>query len=130
LQIDADLCNEIDETGHGTHVLGIAGGDGSQTGGSVPAFTYVGMAPKADLVMVKTNFYDSSILDGVKYCFDLATARGENAVVNLSLGTQFGPHDGTSDFESGLAMLTGLGRIITKSAGNDRGSARHAEVFA
>jgi subtilisin family serine protease len=87
------------------------------------------MAPKADLVMVKTNFQTTGVLDGVKYCFDLATARGQSAVVNLSLGSYFGPHDGTSDFEAGLSALTGPGRIVVKSAGNGRGTARHAEAI-
>ena len=82
--------------------MGIAGGDGSQTGGAVPAFTYVGMAPKADLAMVKTDFNTGSIVDGVAYCESLATVRGQPVVVNLSLGSQFGPHDGTSDFETAL----------------------------
>jgi subtilisin family serine protease len=126
--LDDHLAREVDQIGHGTHVLGIAGGDGSQTGGGVPAFTYAGMAPQADLVMVKTDFLTTSIVDGVKYCFDLAGSRGESAVVNLSLGTQYGPHDGTSDFESALSALTGPGRIIVKSAGNDRGVPRHAEI--
>jgi minor extracellular serine protease Vpr len=129
-QIDVGVCLETDLVGHGTHVLGIAGGDGSQTAGSVPAYTYAGVAPKADLVMVKSSFTNSGILDGVKYVFDLATARGQKAVVNLSIGSQFGPHDGTDAFESGLNALTGPGRIIVKSAGNDRGVARHAEALA
>jgi len=129
-EIDAGLCTEADSSGHGTHVMGIAGGDGSQTGGGVPAYTHVGMAPCADLAMVKTNFSTAGILDGVKWIFDLAAARGENAVVNLSLGTQYGPHDGSSEFEQGLAALTGPGRIVVKSAGNDRGAARHAATNA
>ena len=128
--IDGGVARESDDNGHGTHVIGIAGGDGSQTGGAVPAFTYVGMAPVADLVMVKTDLLTSSILDGVAYVFGRATALGQNAVVNLSLGSHFGPHDGTSAFESGLSALTAPGRIIVKSAGNERGVAQHAEVFA
>lgn len=129
-QINAALCTQVDLSGHGTHVMGIAGGDGSGTGGAVPPFTYVGMAPRADLVMVNTNFQTTGILDGVAYIFDHATTLGVPAVVNLSLGSHFGPHDGTSAFEAGLSALTGPGRIIVKSAGNERGQARHAEVFA
>jgi subtilisin family serine protease len=130
-QIDGGACGEVDaSSGHGTHVLGIAAGDGSQTGGAIPEYTYAGMAPKADLVMVKTNFQTTGILDGVSYVFDVATARGQNAVCNLSLGSHFGPHDGTSDFEAGLSALTGPGRVVCKSAGNERGQARHAQVFA
>jgi subtilisin family serine protease len=135
-QLNAGTCAPncpIDEVGHGTHVFGIAAGDGSQTGGPlggpvVPAYTYAGVAPKADLVMVKSDFNDTHVVDGVAYIFAVATARGQSAVVNLSLGSQYGPHDGTSDFEAGLNALTGPGRIIVKSAGNDRGLSRHAQV--
>ena len=129
-QINGGLCTQLDLSGHGTHVMGIAGGDGSGTGGAVPAFTYTGMAPRADLVMVNTNFQTTGILDGVAYVFARATALGVPAVCNLSLGSHFGPHDGTSAFEAGLSALTGPGRIIVKSSGNERGQARHAEVLA
>lgn len=129
-QINGGLCTQTDLSGHGTHVMGIAGGDGSGTGGIVPQFTYVGMAPRADLIMVNTNFQTTGILDGVAYVFNRATSLGVPAVVNLSLGSHFGPKDGTSAFEAGLSALTGPGRIIVKSAGNERGQARHAEVLA
>src|SRR5205085_4270795 len=49
---------------------------------------------------------------------------------NLSLGTQFGSHDGASDFEQGVDALLAPGRIVVKSAGNDRGLPVHAQVFA
>ncbi|MCC6649725.1 MAG: S8 family serine peptidase [Candidatus Eisenbacteria bacterium] len=129
-QLNANTATEVDVNGHGTHVLGTIAGDGSQTGGAIPAFTYTGMAPAADLIMVKTDLTTTHILDGVAYVFGKATALGKNAVVNLSLGSQYGPHDGTSAFESGLTALTGPGRIICVSAGNDGGSSKHAEAFA
>jgi subtilisin family serine protease len=138
-QLTAGTATEIDNDGHGTHVLGIAGGDGSQTGGAIPAHTYTGMAPKSDLIMVKTTFQTADIVDAVAYILDKGTALGKPVVANLSLGSQFGPHDGTSDFEAALSALTGLGRIIIKSGGNDGvhtglttrfTSTRHAEVFA
>jgi subtilisin family serine protease len=128
--INSHVAREIDDDGHGTHVLGIAGGDGSATGGVVPAFTYPGVAPKADLVMVKTDYYDTGIIDGVAYIMDRATALGKHAVVNISLGSLFGPKDGTSPFEAGLNALTGPGRIVVVSAGNEGGEPVHAEVVA
>jgi len=53
-----------------------------------------------------------------------------NAVCNLSIGTQYGPHDGTSPLESALTGLVGPGRLLCVSAGNDRDIAKHAEIFA
>jgi subtilisin family serine protease len=129
-EIDLGLCSETDSLEHGTHSAGIATGDGSQTGGTVPRFTYAGMAPRADLVVVKTDFLAPEVIDAVRYVFARATALGKNAVVNLSLGTQYGSHDGNSEFEQGLNALLGPGRIVVKSAGNDRGKAIHAQVFA
>ncbi|HYJ32658.1 MAG TPA: S8 family serine peptidase [Candidatus Binatia bacterium] len=117
-QINAGTATETDTDGHGTHVLGIAGGNGSGTGNGQPAFTYVGMAPEADLVMVKTTFATSSIIDGVNYVFQRAAALGKQAVVNLSLGTEDGPHDGTYGFDTMVNALTGPGRIVVASAGN------------
>jgi len=131
-QIDGGACTEVDVDldGHGTMVMGIAGGDGSGTGGAIPPFTYVGMAPQARLCLVKGGGGNSAVLDAVKYIFDRATALGLPAVCNLSLGSLSGPRDGTSAFETGLSALSGPGRIIVVSAGNYRGQALHAEVFA
>jgi subtilisin family serine protease len=127
-EIDAGVCTATDGSGHGTGVMGVAAGDGSQYGGGYP-YVHVGMAPKADLAVVKTTLTDTGIIDGVQWIFDLATERGQSAVVNLSAGTQAGPHDGTSQIEGLLSQMSGPGRIVVKSAGNDRGSELHAETY-
>ncbi len=117
-QIDAGQSPETDPNGHGTHVLGTAAGDGSATGNGRPAFTYVGVAPGADLVFVKSTFSTTGIIDGVNWIFQRAAALGKQAVVNLSLGTQDGPHDGTYGFDTFINALTGAGKIVVASAGN------------
>ena len=105
---------EEDLVGHGTHVAGIAAGDGSSSTSG-----YVGMAPASTIVAVKTNFSTSSVIDGVSYIADKANDLGKSGIVtNLSLGTQFGPHDGTSLFESALNQLVTKDHLITVSAGN------------
>jgi subtilisin family serine protease len=112
---DAGLVQEIDTDGHGTHTMGIAAGDGSSS-----AAGFVGVAPGAQIIMVKTSFYTSDILKGVSYIFEQAEERGLPAVVNLSLGGHEGPHDGTSLFEQGLdELLQEPGRAIVVSAGNE-----------
>ncbi|HEY3726036.1 MAG TPA: S8 family serine peptidase [Solirubrobacteraceae bacterium] len=115
-------------SGHGTHVAGIAAGNGSQAGNCSGANTFVGVAPDADLVIVKTTFTDRDNTRGVSYVFAQAQAAGKPAVVNLSLGGQSGPHDGTYEDELALNSLlvdgagAGVpGRAIVVAAGNDGG---------
>lgn len=109
------IVRSSDENGHGTHVASIAAGDGSSS-----SYGFVGVAPEATIVAVKTSFYTADILSGVKYVFERAEAIGLPAVVNLSLGGHDGPHDGTSLFEEGLDELAAdPGRAVVVSAGNE-----------
>lgn len=120
---------------HGTHVTGIAAGDGSVAGQGHPAGTYVGVAPEADIIIVANRSNgpeglgtSANTLDAVNYVYQKARAIDKPAVVNMSLGDNLGPHDGTSLLERGLDNLLGAqGRAFVKSAGN-AGSARvHAQ---
>ncbi len=115
LSTNSQIVNERDESGHGTHVAGIAVGDGSASGG-----IFVGMAPNAEIIFIKTSYFTTDIVEGVRYIFDKAEWLGKPAVVNLSLGGHFGPHDGTSLFEQSLeAFLERPGRALVASAGNE-----------
>ncbi len=106
---------------HGTHVAGIAGG-----GGNLISGLYEGVASECDFVLVSANFDkyegestgDSYIVDAIKYIFDYATKAGKPAVVNISLGTNIGPHDGSALFDQACNKLSGPGRIIVTSGGN------------
>jgi len=120
---------QVDDNGHGTAVAGVLIGNGSQTGCSQPAYRYVGMAPLAQFVEVKTDFSDQGIIDGVSYIFQKAAALGKDAVVNLSLGGHFGPHDGSDVFSSSISSLTGPGKIVVASAGNDQLDSIHGKLI-
>ena len=133
-QIDGLASTAGDTHGHGTHTMGTAAGDGSAVAlGSAPAFTYAGMAPMADIIVVDGSttgsFSRAQMADGVNYIFGQATALGKNAVVNMSIGSQSGPKDGTDAFEQTVDALSGPGRIVVLSAGNDRSQPLHAEWF-
>lgn len=95
---------------HATHVAGIlAGGDMS-----VP---YYGVATGADIVATTSRLYDTGILAGVEDVIARARAQSKPAVVNLSLGSNTGPHDGADLF---CRYLDGCGEeaAILLSAGN------------
>ncbi|HHE47470.1 MAG TPA: hypothetical protein ENL11_00745, partial [Candidatus Acetothermia bacterium] len=96
-QIAARYTESTDTMGHGTHVAGIAAGDGSSSTAG-----YVGVAPEANLIVVKTTFYDTSVIDGIAFVFNRAKELRLPCVVNLSLGGHAGPHDGTSLFEQAI----------------------------
>jgi subtilisin family serine protease len=119
---------------HGTHVAGIAAGDGSAPGMGKPAFSFIGVAPEADLIVVANRSgasvgigTSSNTLDAVNYIFQRAGTMSRPAVVNMSLGDNLGPHDGTSLLERGLDNLLGSpGRAFVKSAGNAGAADIHA----
>ena len=121
--IGADSSELVDALGHGTHVTSIAAGNGGlMKGKSSP---YVGIAPEATLVIANPSsgggFYDADVLNAARFIFDRADALGMPAVINLSVGGDFGPHDGTSALEAGLAAMVGddnPGRAIVVAAGN------------
>jgi len=110
---------------HGTHVTGIAtGADKSNNN------IYYGVAPGADIAMVSYNLNDQttdnvSISDGIKYIYDYATSVNEPCVVNMSLGLQIGPHDGTSAFDQVSDALQGKGRLLVGAAGNEGSDSLH-----
>ncbi|WP_437986074.1 S8 family serine peptidase [Sorangium sp. So ce117] len=113
-----------DIAGHGTHVASIAAGNGGPMVSERPR--YVGVAPAATLIIAAParpgeGFDDPDILKAVQFIFDRAEELNMPAVVNLSVGSDFGPHDGTSPLEAGLAAMVGSahpGRAIVVAAGN------------
>lgn len=120
---------------HGTHVMDIAAGNGNGSG--VP-----GMAPNADLIFVNVthdkdpqkpadivgkSFGDSvTLLEALKYIFD--KAEGQPTVVNVSLGTNGGPHDGTTLVEQGIDALVSAApnRAVVIAASNSYDDGIHA----
>lgn len=109
-----------DKNGHGSHVASIAAGNGGGT-------KYIGMAPNAGLVIARVTRDDSGSIEnddslrGAGFIFDRADAMHLPVAANYSLGTDFGPHDGTSLWEQSLAAFVGPqhpGHILVAAAGN------------
>jgi beta-lactam-binding protein with PASTA domain len=127
----SSACTEVDLEGHGTNVAGIAAGNGS-AGGHGPnqtPYRYMGMAPGAKLVVVKTTFQSQDIVDAVAYIENKATQLGLPVVINMSFGNNLGPHDGTVALDTMVSALAGPGQIIVASMGNDGADALHNDGF-
>ncbi|MEE9393149.1 MAG: S8 family serine peptidase [Planctomycetota bacterium] len=116
---------------HGTHVLDIAAGNGNWTGAP-------GVAPDAELVLVELSAWDYGqadnfgnsrrLAEAVHFVFETAAQQQKSCVVNISLGTHGGPHDGSNLVEQYLDNLLEKhnDRAIAVAAGNSRLHASHA----
>lgn len=113
---------------HGTAVAGCAAG--SLVDGKC------GAAPGSSIIFVSPLDYDAgtrlvadnaAVLDGCAYIFARAQQLGRPCVINVSMGDNQGPHDGTTAGERFLDnLLTTPGRAITLSAGNATNTNAHA----
>lgn len=120
---------------HGTHVMDIAAGNGRGSG--VP-----GVAPNAGLIFVDmagddvpwtgpdtvgASFGDSvQLLEALAFVFH--SAGTTPCSVNVSLGTNGGPHDGTTLVEQGIDRLLtqAPNRAVVIAAGNSFAAGAHA----
>ena len=120
-----------DFSGHGTAVMGIAAGNGWESGGILR-----GVADEASLVVVKLGnpLEDSfprttELIQGIDYCIRLAIARNQPLALNLSFGNSYGSHEGNSLVETYLNQAGGLGRTtICVGMGNEGSSRGHTSV--
>ena len=99
--INNGQCNASDpvnDNGHGTNVAGIAAGNGSSWPTGPLAGRYTGTAPDADMIVVRLNDTASdflqTVVDATNYIFTRATQLGRPCVINTSVGTYYGSHDG------------------------------------
>lgn len=114
--------NQQDVNGHGTHVAGTAASSGEAYEQTSGTDQYKGAAPKADIIAVKAgdrSFSSVNYVNGIAYCQDVAEAAGKPVVVNMSLGGDFGPHDGSAPRARAVGQLSSTsGAATVTSAGN------------
>ncbi|MFP5470281.1 MAG: S8/S53 family peptidase [Bacteroidia bacterium] len=119
VEINAGIStHDLNGTHHGSTVSGAAAGNALASGYNK------GVAPKADIVMVKSDFtlpnWFMTVADAVDYIFGIADAHGKPCVINASVGGYLGSHDGTDAAALMIDQLTAekSGRLFVCAAGN------------
>lgn len=109
-----------DSTGHGTAVAGIAAGEN-------------GVAPNAQMVIVKLgvsriNGFPRTIelMEGLDYLVRKALEWGKPMAINISIGNNYGAHDGSSLLEGFVANIANYWKTtICIGSGNEGNTAGH-----
>lgn len=120
-----------DLSGHGTHVTGIAAGNGRASKGR-----YRGVAYESDLLIVKLARSRSegaaasdtaSLMEGVDFCVRYAIERNQPLVLNFSYGTNEGAHNGKSLLETYLNTVIPMAKCVAcVGMGNEGVGRTHA----
>lgn len=133
--------SERDAVGHGTVTTGLAAGNGLAYGDG----RYGGLAPKADLVIVKLTSegapshgtepsetaFQGCISQALDWLDQKVTALGEPCVALIDSGAQWGPIDGTSAVSRQIDQAFGLdrpGRVYVEASGDEGGLPTHARA--
>lgn len=120
-----------DFSGHGTHIAGICAGNGRASGGRNR-----GAAPESSLLVVKLkNDADSVFTDyanlmmAVDYVIRFASDAALPLSINISYGSNDGPHDGSGLMERYLNNCIFYGKnVVVTAIGNEGISRRHSHV--
>ena len=115
-------CDAALGCGHGTHMASIAAG----TGYGDPSRAFRGVAPDADLLIVRSTLDSANVILAWNWIVAKATELGRPVVVNNSFGADFGPHDGSEPLEQEIGRLSGSGVIFAVAAGNTGNTGTHA----
>lgn len=125
------ICPSIDISGHGTHVAGIAAGNGN---GNEQNTKYRGVAYESTLIIVKLKTSGGAsfptttqIMLAVDFCIRKSIDMNMPIAINLSFGTSNGSHSGTSLIEAYLDYIAGNYRCaVSVGSGNDGAGFGHA----
>lgn len=105
--------------GHGTHVAGIAAGNGRASNG-----LYRGVAYEASIIVVnlgRDEFFNTArLMEAVDYVVKKAQSLNMPVAINLSIGNNYGAHSGNSLLESYLNFVGQTWKnVIVCGSGNE-----------
>jgi serine protease AprX len=126
----------VDAYGHGTHVSGIIGGNGTASGaGSGYAKQIVGMAPNVNLINLRVLDQngagtDSQVIAAIQRAIQLKTQYNIR-VINLSLGRPVFESYSLDPLCQAVEQAWGAGIVVVVAAGNSgRDNSQHTHGFA
>ena len=125
-----NIVPSVDTSGHGTHVAGIAAGNGRASNN-----LYRGVAPNSELIIVKLgssvgNSFPrtSQLMEGIDFAIRFALARLQPIAINISFGNNYGSHTGRSLLESYINDVASVWKnSIVIGTGNEGATAKHAD---
>ncbi len=128
MQARMSIVPSIDGTGHGTHVAGIAAGNGRASNGRTK-----GIATESELLIVKlgrpiSNSFPSTtqLMTGVDFVIKTALQLDRPIAVNLSFGNNYGSHDGRTIVEDFINDASSVWKNnIIVGTGNEGASRTH-----
>ncbi|MBE5960086.1 MAG: peptidase S8 [Lachnospiraceae bacterium] len=127
-QEQLEIVPSVDLSGHGTHVTGIAAGNGRASQGR-----YRGVAPRSDLLIVKLgNSLNESfprttqLMTAIDYVIREAIKIGKPLAINISFGNNYGSHDGNSILEQYINDASNIWKTsIVIGTGNEGAGRTH-----
>ena len=125
-----DIVPSTDLSGHGTHVAGIAAGNGRASNGRNR-----GVASSSELLVVKLgeSLSDSfprttQLMEAIEFVVRYSIRVGKPLAVNISFGNNYGSHTGRSILENYIDDISSMGRSsIVIGTGNEGAEGNHAQ---
>jgi subtilisin family serine protease len=119
----------VDTSGHGTHVAGIAAGNGRASNGRNR-----GVASQSELLIVKLGASlgesfprTTQLMQGIDFCVSRAITYNRPLVINISFGNNYGAHNGSSLLESYISDMANRWKLnIVIGTGNEGTAGNHA----
>ena len=125
-----EIVPSTDLSGHGTHVAGIAAGNGRASNG-----LYRGVASQSELIIVKLGISvgdsfprTTQLMQGIDFVIRYAIMLGRPVAINVSFGNNYGSHTGRTLLETFINDIASTWRAnIIIGTGNEGASGNHAQ---